>query len=52
MKQLYKKTKKKTAQCILAALMAFFDKFGPIWNFFFVKTPNPDENYQTTNKIS
>ena len=37
------KIKKKSAKCILTALMAFFDTVGPVWNFFFLKTPNPDE---------
>ena len=38
------KFRDKVAECILAALLAFFDAVGPVWNFLFVKTPNPDKN--------
>ena len=48
----YKETKKKTAECILAALLACFDTVGPVWNFLFVKKPNLDKTNETSNKIS
>ena len=37
------------ADCILMALLAFFDAVSPVWNFFFLKEPDPDE---TTSKFS
>ena len=41
----------KVAECILAALLAFFNAVGPVWNFLFVKTTN-DETSGTSNKVS
>ena len=38
------KFRDKVAECILVALLAFFSAVGPVWNFLFVKTPNPYEN--------
>ena len=41
----------KVAECILTALLAFFNAVGPVWKFLFVKTPNPDITSETSNKI-
>ena len=38
------KFRDKVAECILAALLAFFNAVGPVWNFLFVKAPNPYKN--------
>ena len=35
-----KELKKKLAECILEAILAFFNAVGPVWNFFFVKRPD------------
>ena len=41
----------KVAEFILTALLALFDAVGPVWNFLFVKTPNPNITSETSNKI-
>ena len=46
------KVRDKVAEYILIALMAFFNAVGPVWNFLFVKAPNPDKSSGTGNKIS
>ena len=38
------------AQRIHTALLAFFDIVGPFWNFFFLKTPNPDKKTNENRK--
>ena len=40
----------KNAERVLTALLAFFDIVGPIWNFFFLKTPNPDKKNNENRK--
>ena len=52
MKQIYEKFKKKAAKCILEALLAFFDFVSPVWNFFFLKTPDSETASQASNSIS
>ena len=39
----------KVADCILKVLLGFLNIVGPVWNFFFVKTPDPEDK---TNGIS
>ena len=46
----YVKTRDKVAECILAAFMAFFNTVGPVWNFFFLKTPYSDETSETGDR--
>ena len=51
-KQKYKRFKKKLADFILTALMAFFNAVGPVWNFLCTKTLNPDGTNDSNNEIS
>ena len=51
-KQKYKRFKKKLADFILTALMAFFNAAGPVWNFLCTKTLNPDGTNDSNNEIS
>ena len=41
----------KVAGLILGALLAFFDTFGPIRSFFFVKTQDPHEKSEMVIKV-
>ena len=41
----------KLAGCIKNALLAFFSSIGPIWNFLFLKTQDPDECDAPSNEI-
>ena len=45
------KAKHKVAEFTLIAVMAFFNAVSPVWNFFCVKTLNPDQLKGTTNEI-
>ena len=42
----------KVAECILTALLACFNTVGPVWNFLFVKAPNPDESDEEHKNFS
>ena len=42
----------KVVECILAALSAFFNTVGPVWNFLFIKRPDPDVTNGTSTRIS
>ena len=41
----------KLAGRIKNALLAFFSSIGPVWNFLFLKTQDPDETQQPSNVI-
>ena len=33
----------KISESLLSCILKFFSCVGPVWNFFFIKTPKPDE---------
>ena len=47
------KKRDKLAEPIKHALLAFFSSIGPVWNFLFLKTQDPDESDfdEANNKI-
>ena len=45
------KFRDKVAGCILTALLACLTTVGPVWNFFFVKEPNPFKSNEPSNSI-
>ena len=38
---MFKRKRDKLAEPIKNALLAFFSSVGPVWNFLFLKTPDP-----------